>query len=210
MIRGINFDDLKEVAQCHKKSFPTSLSSSMGIEYLKRMLSWYLDSPNGFIFSDFSDMGEVKGYLGGIIVNGNLPYGSASSMAQHSFDAAVLAFLKKPWLIFHKEMFRKYRFVLRNIWYRIFPQRVRATRSNGEFIPHTGLVVIGVDPAFQGQGIGQSLLSEFERRTIELGIGQMKLTVHSENEKAIGAYKKSGWTILSQSGKSVAMQKQLN
>ncbi len=208
MIRQVNPSDLASVAFCHKRSFTSSLSSAMGLRYLQSMLSWYLDSPYGFIFMEQSDEG-TKGYCGGIVVNGKLPFGSASSMAQHSFEAAVLAFIQRPWLLFHREMFRKYRFVFRNIWYRIVPPEVKSRPDQETAAPHTGLVVIGVDPEFQGQGIGQKLLLEFERRTKEMDIHLMKLTVKADNGKAIGAYKKSGWEIFSNDGKSVGMQKRI-
>jgi ribosomal protein S18 acetylase RimI-like enzyme len=207
MIRDSLNTKLLCLALCHIDAFPNSLSSKMGLKYLEKMLSWYLESPNGLLFHN-EENHIVKGYCGGIIVDGTLVVGSASSMTQHSFWAGAQALTLRPWLLFHPELLRKYKFVFRNLGYRfISPKKDLKISKRQEHDPYTGLVVIGVDPKFQGQGIGQILLKEFEGRTRKMGFKRMKLTVKADNEQAIGAYEKSGWEIYSNDGKSVGMQK---
>jgi ribosomal protein S18 acetylase RimI-like enzyme len=74
--------------------------------------------------------------------------------------------------------------------------------------PRVGLVVIGVDPAFQGKGYGSLLLKEFERRAVEeYSIKNLQLTVLVNNEQAIRAYEKNGWHRESSNGRSLNMIK---
>ncbi len=202
-------EDLKEIAKCHKSAFPQSLSSKMGIKYLSKMLEWYLVSPKAFIFHLEVD-NEIVGYCGGIIVDGELSTGSASAMTQYSFNAAVMAILLRPWLLFHPELLNKYRFVLRNFTYRFKkPQLSEEQKSDKRKDPHTGLVVIGVDQKHHGIGYGSILLQEFEKRTRELAIHKMMLTVKASNEKAIKSYLRNGWENAELKAGSLQMQKSI-
>ena len=186
-------EDLKSIAICHRSAFPESLSSKMGVNYLEKMLEWYLVSPKGFMFHMICE-NEIVGYCGGIIVDGALSTGSASAMTQHSFNSAVKSFLTRPWLFFHPELTAKYKFVLRNIMYRFKkPAKTKVAIAKQSINPYAGLVVIGVNMNFHGIGYGSFLLEEFERKTNELGLKEMRLTVKSTNEKAIKSYLRNGW-----------------
>ena len=200
--------DLKAIAVCHKNAFPTALSSAMGIQFVTRMLDWYLVNDHAFLFHLEVD-GKVIGYCGGIKVDGTQATGSASGMAQHSFGAAVSAFLKKPWLLFHREIRRKYKLIGRNILYKLkFANPGNNTPiSEVPLLPHVGLVVIGIDPDFQGQGYSRRILEEFETQGKLLGANSLRLTVLSNNTRAINAYKKSGWKISLINETSVSMFK---
>ncbi|MEQ8360301.1 MAG: GNAT family N-acetyltransferase [Cytophagales bacterium] len=185
--------NLLELAICHKQAFPKSLSSRMGKNYLCKMLEWYMVSPKAFIFHLVVD-NEVVGYCGGIVVDGELAIGSASAMTQHSFNSAVKSILLRPWLLFHGELLKKYSFVLRNLFYRFKkPEISEAEKSEKKLDPYTGLVVIGVNQKFHGIGYGSFLLQEFEKRTINLSLKKMMLSVKSDNEKAIKSYLRNGW-----------------
>lgn len=199
--------DLIQIAACHIAAFPDSLISKMGISYLTRVYEWYLRDDRAFLF--YCSNESLLGFCGGIFYKDEVVMGSASSMTQFSFYQAIKAILKKPWLIIHKEMIAKYGFIIKNFWYRIFPPQNTPGNEKGEFVPFSGLVVIAVDPDQQGKGIGQKLLSEFESRSVRLGLHLMRLSVEAKNGRAIAAYKKSGWEIFSNDGKSVGMQKRI-
>lgn len=203
--------DLPRIAQCHRKAFPMTLSTAMGQKYVEKMLEWYLVDNRAFIFF-MEESGNCVGYCGGLKYDG-VAVGSASSMIQHSYNAAVTAMLKRPWLFFHPEFIKKYRLAVKNVWRRIRKSENQAGKTNSEkySIPkHTGLIVIGVDPAFQGKGYGGILLTEFERLSNEFGYGHLMLTVRSDNKQAIAAYKKSGWSIASADKNSTTMEKITN
>lgn len=203
---------LYSVAECHVRAFPGSLSSSLGKVYVQQMLSWYLSTNKTFLFHIEED-GQCVGYCGGMINDGTLPTGSASGMAQHSFKAAITAFMLRPWLVFHPEVRAKWPLLWKNILMKLGLQpKVHAPEQKQQQAkePHVGLVVIGVDPAHQGKGYGSILLQEFERRAIEVyGISTLQLTVKADNAQAIKAYERNGWHQGKVQGTSLSMYKYL-
>jgi ribosomal protein S18 acetylase RimI-like enzyme len=202
--------DLSRIAECHISAFPKSLSSALGIPYVTKMLGWYLSSDRTFLFYG-EDQSNVVGYCGGMIKEGGVAMGSASGMAQYSFDEAILAFLFRPWLVLHPELRAKYWFIGKNLWTRLkrFTVMNQKTQVNtlGSKQGYVALVVIGVQVAFQGKGYGSLLLEEFEKKTIQSGYKKALLTVLTTNEKAIRAYKRNGWSITNSNRKSTTMEK---
>jgi ribosomal protein S18 acetylase RimI-like enzyme len=203
------YTDLVRIAQCHRKAFPNTLSTAMGQVYVEKMLEWYLLDDRAFIFF-LEKNGNCIGYCGGLKFDGKSPVGSASSMIQHSYHAAVVAMLKRPWLFVHPEFLKKYRLAFKNIWRRILRKMGFYTTVKPactDIPPHTGLIVIGVDPAFQGKGYGALMLAEFERLSNQFGYTSMMLTVKTSNAKAIKSYQRNGWVITQSDKKSTTMEK---
>jgi ribosomal protein S18 acetylase RimI-like enzyme len=201
--------DLGRIAQCHRKAFPKTLSTAMGEKYVEKMLEWYLVDDRAFIFF-LEENGNCIGYCGGLKYDGKVPVGSASSMIQHSYHAAVSAMLTRPWLFFHPEFLKKYRLAFKNIWRRM-RNRLGYTKKinppNSSIPAHTGLIVIGVDPVYQGKGYGGMLLQEFERISNELGYDHLMLTVRSNNIQAIRSYQRNGWITTESNSTSTTMAK---
>lgn len=147
-----------------------------------------------------------------MVDDGTLHTGSASGMAQHSFNAAIQAFLLRPWLIFHPEVRAKWPLLWRNIQMKLglrprvhFSAEQKSAKVQN---PQVGLVVIGVNPAYQGKGYGSLLLQEFERKAVEdYGITKLQLTVKANNAKAIRAYERNGWQRGDLNGTSLQMTK---
>lgn len=202
--------DLPAIARCHRAAFPGALASALGQRYVAEMLSWYLSTDKTFLFHLEVD-GICAGYCGGMISDGTLATGSASGMAQHSFGAAVHAFLLRPWVLFHKEVRAKYPLLWRNLLMKLGLRakvHAPAQKAKQRKDPHAGLVVIGVDPAFQGKGYGSVLLKEFERRVVEdYGVHKLQLTVLANNVQAIRAYERNGWMRGIVQGRSLGMEK---
>ncbi len=183
----------------------------MGSAYLMKMLEWYLIDSRAFLFYILED-NKCVGYCGGLKHDGKTQFGSASSMIQHSFHAAVKSILLRPWLFIHPEFIAKYKLILKNIRKRVTGNHKPSSSTTQVAIsiePHTGLIVIGVDPAYQGKGYGSKLLWEFEVVSKEMGFNKLMLTVKSENAQAIKSYQRNGWIILSDDGKSVTMTKEI-
>lgn len=213
MIQSTQPTQLPALARCHSAAFPDTLASAMGLPYLERMLSWYLSTEKTFLFH-LEEGGRCLGYCGGMVVDGTLPTGSASGMAQHSFQAAVRAFLLRPWLLFHPEVRAKWPLLWKNLLMKLgLRARVHAPQQKAKQKrePHAGLVVIGVDPAFQGKGYGSILLQEFERRAVaDYGIYKLQLTVKADNEQAIRAYERNGWVRGEVKGEALGMFKSVD
>jgi GNAT superfamily N-acetyltransferase len=199
--------NLSPIARCHRAAFPASLSSALGHDYVEKMLSWYLSTENTFLFY-VNEGDQCVGYCGGMVKT-IWGVGSASSMAQFSFNAAVKSFLLRPWLVFHKEIRAKFPFIFRNLINRFFRKKKNLGDSTVIFEPYVGLVVIGVDPSYQGKGYGSIMLQEFERITRQRGLRKMVLSVQSKNSQAIASYERNGWTNSYQNEELIGMEKRI-
>ncbi|HNR73212.1 MAG TPA: GNAT family N-acetyltransferase [Cyclobacteriaceae bacterium] len=207
-------NDLPRLAACHRQAFSKALSSAMGQAYVEKMLEWYLVDDRAFIFLLEEDS-QCVGYCGGLRFDASGRAGSASSMIQHSYNLAVKTFLKRPWLFVHPEFFSKYWLAIKNVHKRVkklvgIKEKVSRVHSTEVNEPHTGLVVIGVDPRVQGKGYGSRLLQEFEKVSAAMHYQKMKLTVRTNNEQAIRSYLRNGWKTTKVDGPSTSMEKQLN
>jgi ribosomal protein S18 acetylase RimI-like enzyme len=214
LIQSTEHIQLHDLSHCHRAAFPQSLATALGQHYVTCMLSWYLSSSKTFLFHVQDDKGHIVGYCGGMISDGTLPTGSASGMAQHSFYAALWAFVTHPWVLWHPEVRAKWPLLKKNLLFRMGLSKKRDITTEQaqkmSFEPQVGLVVIGVDPACHGMGYGSFLLQEFERKAfINYGIHLLQLTVLANNVKAIRAYERNGWIRGKQQGKSLLMTKEV-
>ena len=212
IIKNTSTEDIRSVALCHRKAFPDSLSSKLGTSYCMKMLAWYIEDERGDLFH-LEENFRVIGYCGGIKHSIPGKHGSATSVTQYTFKTIVYSFLKKPWLIFHPEIRSRLPFIIKNIALKIKPVKppkpVPPSNNSQDFMPSMGLVVIGVDPVYQGKGFGSVLLKEFEKRARETGFRRINLSVKKDNEQAITAYKKNGWSIGSTGKVELSMYKTL-
>lgn len=205
--------DLDAVARCHRAAFPKALSTAMGQQYVMKMLEWYIADERAFIFFLTEDE-RCVGYCGGLKFTGIPRMGSASSMIQYSYNQAVKTFLLRPWLFLHPEFITKYKLAFRNLIKRIrrllgIEENVQITPDQRPVEPHTGLVVIGVDPQVHSKGYGSLLLQEFERFSSDLGFAKMSLTVRTDNNRAIKSYLRNGWITSRVDGNSTSMEKRI-
>jgi ribosomal protein S18 acetylase RimI-like enzyme len=213
VIKYASKGDLRKISKCHKLAFPNSLSSAMGLSYLTKMFEWYLSAPNKFIFW-IEEEGECLGYCGGYLMDGSDSTGAASGMLQISFNQAILSIVQRPWLFFHPELLNKYKFIFGNFLRKVglvqsAPFKNVNPDKYEEKLLSSGLIVIGVNPKFQGRGVGFALMNEFERKSILMGSKQLELSVLVGNEKAITAYSRSGYFIVSKDSTSFRMKKPL-
>lgn len=198
-------DDLGQIAECHCKAFPHSLSTALGPRYLRSMFRWYLENDQTFLLH-INYRGKCVGYCGGLVKK-EAGTGSTSGMIQFTFFDAVKSLALRPWLVLHREVRRHYLLILRNILKMLFHTQNSPNDFKGEFQPYVGLVVIGVDPTNQGKGFGSRLLHEFDLKVKSLGFERSLLSVRSGNTAAISVYKRNGWEIVRDNGNSTVMQK---
>jgi ribosomal protein S18 acetylase RimI-like enzyme len=205
-------NDLTKIAACHIAAFPDSFSSKLGVKFVSNMMKWYLSSTNKILFF-IEDDKLVLGYCGGHLLDGIDGYGAASGMTQFGFNAALSAIMKRPWLIFHEELRKRYSFILRNILRKFklkkdVPLSSTVTYHTDEPLT-AGLVVIGVNPNLQQKGLGTFLQKEFERKSSSMGAMRLTLSVRTKNERAIKSYLRNGYSIKSTNETSHIMTKDL-
>ena len=203
--------DIAQLAAVHKAAFPKSYSTLLGAAYRQKMLEWFLVSNRTFLFYAKNEAGEVVGYLGGITRDSAMKTGSSSAMVQYSFNAALKGLMLHPWLLFHPEVLKKYRFLAQNILQKIMGKKPSAPKTYvAAYDKQVGLIVIGVKPAYFGKGVSTVLMREFERKALELGIPNLYLSVNPNNTRAVKAYEKNGWYFAFPINDNVIMHKILN
>lgn len=194
-IKNIKSDKLRNTAICHMSAFPGSFSSKLGIDYVKKMLEWYIVSEDRFLVG-ISSKDKIVGYVGGA-----KGYGSTSGMMQYAFWQGIRSILIKPYLLFNLALLSHSDMVIKNVLKRLFLQWKKSTFSETK-IPQenkdlsVGLIVIGVHSDFIRRGIGSMLLKAFTAKSLEIGGTYGHLTVKTHNTNAIDAYTKNGWEIM--------------
>lgn len=182
----------------------------MGQRYLERMFSWYICTPDTFLFH-ISENGRCIGYCGGMLAGGKRAAGSTSSVLRYTLWDAVWALIWRPWLWFNSEIWENWPLFWKNFLFKlgIRKQHSISRKASPTPILSAGLIVIGVHPDYQGKGFGSALLKEFERIAIEkYGVHRFHLSVRADNEPAIRAYEHAGWQRGELQGVSLSMWKE--
>ena len=207
IIKNSLIENLPDIAVCHISCFPKSLATRLGKSYVQKTLEWFLVNPNRFLFH-LEENGKVLGYCGGFIPlkPGD---GSSSGMLQYAFKQAIRGIVKNPLLLFHPEVTQNYPFLWMNIKRKVTGKAkpFKPVSYAKPFKQYVGLVVIGVDPHFRGQGLAQQLMSEFETRAKSFHQQEMVLSVKKDNGRAIKAYSNFGWTTREEHDKTFVLHK---
>ncbi len=208
-IRELKVEDIQDVARCHIKAFPSSLSSRLGLKYTKKSLEWYLNDKRAFLIWCAVD-NKCVGYCGGLRSDG-VSHGSTSSILQYTMQAAIIGLIKRPWLIFHPEIWKNRKLILKNFLRKFKIKQNAVQETKNSIKPNieisVGIVGIAVLPSFQSKGIGTFMLKAFEARVSSFNLHRMHLSVRKNNFKAINAYKKNGWEIKDENFNSLSMIK---
>ncbi len=198
-----DYKDLNAIAKVHQLAFPNHLSSALGRAFIEKTLTWYLQNPkNGFLLH-LEDNGRIIGYVTGFYNDGTLKYGSATTIGQFAFKVALFSFVKRPWLLFHHEIRKKWKLLFKQFYVKISSFQKKKTKSNSILTvinvvssKFCGLLSIGVDPSAQQKGFGSILIQAFEKTAFEkFKVNQFKLSVRSDNMKARNSYLRNGWVL---------------
>ena len=203
--------DLEDIAVCHQSAFPKSLASRQGIKFVSKMLEWYIVSDRGTLFH-LREAGKVVGYVGAIYVPNPGLVGAASSITQYAFKSFIASFLTRPWLFFHPSVLRRVGFIFKNLSAKLgLKKDLGNLESDSEdFKKYLGLVVIGVERAMQGKGIGARLMNFLAQMAQEdFLVSRLLLTVAKSNAKALKSYQSNGWIIRKDEGDHYQLVKEL-
>jgi ribosomal protein S18 acetylase RimI-like enzyme len=180
----------------------------LGNAFCSKMLSWYILEGRG-IMTHLEIDGEILGYCGGIITKAPGLPGAATSITQYSLKVFIRSFALRPWLIFHIENLKRIAFIFKNILIKLGIKKSGQIKTNEEFNPRWGIVVIGLVPNMQGKGFGSALLQDFEKRAKLDQVNELSLSVKKNNKKAIQSYERNGWIIKQSDKNSHSMIKKI-
>jgi ribosomal protein S18 acetylase RimI-like enzyme len=211
-IRAATVADLPDIATVHRAAFPATFSTALGSKFVQKMLDWYLAYPNTFLLCAENEEGKIVSYITGMIYDGSMKTGSSSGMAQHAFNQGVISFLCRPWLVFHPETRKKFKFIWRNIKNRV----KHGNSKKGAAIPkatiplaerRVGLITMGTLPNLKRNGIGAALLTECEHVAVAHGIYSIYATVNINNVAIRKCLEKLRWTPFNADGESLHLSK---
>jgi ribosomal protein S18 acetylase RimI-like enzyme len=206
-LQQTSLEHLDNIAACHMLCFPYSLGTKLGRRYTKKSLEWFLANDNRFLFH-VKCGNKIVGYCGGFKAS-YLGDGSTSGMMQYAMREAFYAVIKKPYLLFHKDLVKRYHLISKNILRKIFKYTKTNTTATAVNNSKIGLVVIGVHPEYRGKGCFELLMRQFEEECRKRNATNITLSVKSTNARAIAAYKKMGWQIMPAANKDIDMFKML-
>jgi len=177
----------------------------LGLLYLVKTFEWFLVAENRFLFHIESG-NEVIGYCGGFksLYVGD---GSTSGMLQYAMKEAMKGLIRRPYLLFHPDLLKRYPLIFKNIYKRVFNSKKNITPTIHHDSAKIGLVVIGVHPDYRGKGVFELLMQNFEEECKKRNVTRITLSVKASNARAIAAYKKAGWQIASETKKDMDMFK---
>lgn len=188
--------DLESIAKCRIESFPNSLSSKLGIKYVKKLLSYYLTKENFLIY--LSNGNVCVGFVTGMVSESDFICSTRATI-DLTYRDILKGVLKKPWLIFHPIILSNFKLVVELIRNKTFrskqDEKILPARTPEELKGSVGLIDIAVSPKYQGKGYSNILLKAFEDKCLAKGFKKMHLSVKPENNKAIQSYLKNGWVI---------------
>ncbi|WP_394673355.1 GNAT family N-acetyltransferase [Limnobacter sp.] len=181
-IRPAQPNDISQMVQVHLQAFPGFFLTLMGPRFLSLLYSGFLNHPSGIslVACPQNNAAEVLGFVAG------------TTQPQGFF----LQLLKQRWLAFGLAslwpLLRKPNLVFIKLWSALF--------YRGESLPDLPnaalLSSLGVQPAAQGQQIGQQLVNAFLAHAQTAGAPAVYLTTdQSNNTKANQFYTRLGFRL---------------
>jgi ribosomal protein S18 acetylase RimI-like enzyme len=190
MIRTVDLTMLPDVARVHVAAFPSSATSRLGREAVRRYYLWQLQGPHDHWFRG----AWVDGRLVGFCVSG-ISRGALSGFLRANRGYLTGALLLRPWLVFNPFIRDRMAIALRSLGWR----RQGVVAADGALPPPSwGILSIAVDPQVQGSGAAKALMEDAEAEARRRGFSQMHLTVAVDNGRAIRFYEKLGWVKVPQ------------
>ena len=189
---------LEGMARCHVACFPAQFMSHVGGRYTRAFYQAYLEDPKGLAFVAVSEEdGRVVGLVGG---------GDADIRAR---------FLRRAPGRFLGTLLVKCVTdrVVRSKVFEALAQKLRLSRKRKEEparpapgeAPRAMLQVVCVLPEARGAGAAPALVEAFRKACRDAGYRTMELTVATDNARALGFYRKTGWQVAGQDVRNTSM-----
>lgn len=186
-VRLLDVGDLAEMAAIHRRAFPGSALTCLGLEAVRRYYKWQMVGPHASVTIGVLHNGKLVGFLVGGTFNGAF---GGYIRREKVFLVAML--LCHPWVLLSDEARSQVPSVLHAL------RRKKCQQPQKPKAPDTkqktcGVLAIAVDPDCRRAGVGSQLMRHFEKYAIERGSPTIDLTVHMTNTVAISFYEHVGW-----------------
>lgn len=182
-IRRLAPDDLDAATALHCLAFADYMNVSLGAGYVRRMLKWFIDSPNGIALAACNPSSELLGFAIGA------PTKAATDLTHDLLPSACWGLLTHPWILFQKRIRQTVLSRMKGLFC-----SVQATAAIEP--PSISLFGIAVHPAAHRCGVGKRLLQEFEAIAVARSTTAIYLSVFPDNLAARNLYEHLGWQLM--------------
>jgi len=180
MVASATSSDSLQVAQLHHSAIKAGFLSRLGIGFLNSLYKYLIKKEIVLVYRE----GEtIRGFV-------SCALNSDKIMRKFVFNpegvlSFLVAILKRPGLLFT------------SVETMLIPLKNKSAgrKKIGPKLPEAELLSISVDPGFQQDGIGSSLLAELEKRLQEKGVQQYKVVAGANLIAANKFYLKHGFHL---------------
>jgi len=177
--RTATVNDISQVTAIHIAAFPGFFLTTLGPVFLQTMYQAFLLNQGGVFVVDDQD-GQTRGFAVGALQSAGRDRNLAFRFLPKFILALIPAAIRNPIKVIK----------------RVGSQFLSSNEKLE--IPYNAAVLrsIGVLPTFKGAGVAGLLLQEFEHQAYKKGANSVALTTDAlDNERAIGFYRKHGYTV---------------
>lgn len=178
-IRLINKEEIAGVVNVHLKAFEGFFLSDLGGSFLKTYYDSIRKNDRGILLGSFENERLIGFCAGTSLSDGFNAYLIRRNFLQFSITGITLLFSKPRAL------------------YRLYKNLKKTGTSITDSGNYAELLSIGIDPNFQGKGVGKRLLIQLELMLAKQGQNQISLTTDlHNNENSLQFYKSLDYDIL--------------
>ena len=179
-----------EIAQLHHESIPWSLNSSLGVEHLYSLYSFYMRQSNFQYIVAFSEENKIIGLCSFLT--------SESTLNLYNILNLFYIYGRMTYLVKFKEVYRSLRMQL----------LLRHLRRNLPQSAH--ITTFFVHRSHRGKRIAQQLLLETEKWTLQEGIFLLTVDVDVKAENALNWYEQVKFQTCFLGGDFLLLQKEIS
>lgn len=193
-VRELTAGDLPEVARAHLAAFPESILSRLGEEIVARYYAWQLSDANETYTTGVFAGDRLMGFaFGGFF------HDSLNGFFRANRPLIASAVIRRPWLVLDPVFWNRFSMTLSSLGReraRKRQQAAGASEAPGRRKRPFSILSIATHPDHQRKGVGKLLIADQEERARRLGLHEIRLSVHPENEGAVSFYLNQGWQKL--------------
>jgi ribosomal protein S18 acetylase RimI-like enzyme len=188
-------DNVTGMVDCHIAAFPGRFMTLMGFKWLCGLYHFIIKHPGGICYVAVDAAGKVVGFVAG----------GEPDIREQFLRFAILRY---PHIIFYKFIrdFLVRTVLVEEIFKKLHLKRTAVSKDDDEGqrngVKCANLLSICVQPDWMGTGVADKLIESFQKASAAKGYEQLKLSVVSENSRAIAFYKKHNWYQTGTSGDS--------
>lgn len=194
-VKNAELADLPGIVKCHTKAFPGRFMTEMGPRWLYGLYRFFIKHPAGISFVGVDSTDKTVGF-----VVGGKPNIREKFLRTAIFWYSYLIFWKfitKP--IVRRALLKELAKKLQLKWTISPPEGPQHEDTTARF---SNLLSICVLPDYKGTAVAGRLIESFQTACATKGYDAIKLSVVTDNARAIAFYKKHGWREVGRSKES--------